>query len=316
MTRAEELIEAQVVAVRPAARDINIYEFAATDGRRLPAATAGAHIDLHLANGLVRQYSLTRVEPDPSRYAVAVKRDAQSRGGSRFVHDELRPGMRLTISAPRNNFPLHEQAAETILIAGGIGITPVWCMVQRLVALGRPWQLHYACRSRGDAAFHETLAALTPVRFHFDDEAGALLDVAAIVAAASNQAHLYCCGPAPMLAAFEAATAGWPREQVHVEYFTAKEAPATDGGFIVELRRSGREIVVAPGQTILEAVRAAGVPAASSCEAGICGTCETPVLGGIPDHRDQWLSEAERAANKSVMICCAGSKTDRLVLDL
>lgn len=313
----ETLIDAELTAVRPLARDINVYEFRASDGQHLPPATAGAHIDLHLANGLVRQYSLIRPEPDPAAYVVAIKRDAQSRGGSRFVHDQLRPGVRLKIGAPRNNFPLDEHAPHTVLVAGGIGITPIWSMVQHLNALGRAWRLHYACRSRGDAAFREELAAHSPTRFHFDDEAGGkVLDVGAIVASTPGTAHLYCCGPAPMLAAFEAATAGWPRPQIHVEYFTAKEAPATEGGFVVELRRSARELVVPAGKTILETVRAAGIQAASSCEAGICGTCETRVIAGIPDHRDQWLSEDERAANKTVMICCAGCKSERLVLDL
>ena len=313
----EALIDAELAAVQPVARDVNLYEFRSSDGRGLPPAAAGSHIDLHLANGLVRQYSLIRPEPDPAVYVVAVKRDAQSRGGSRFVHETLRPGARLNISAPRNNFPLEERAPHTVLIAGGIGITPIWSMVQRLEALGRPWQLHYACRSRDDAAFRDELAARSPARFHFDDEAGGtLLDIGAIVAGAPAAAHLYCCGPAPMLAAFEAVTAAWPRPQVHVEYFTAREARATEGGFVIELRRSGRELVVPSGKTILETVRAAGIAAASSCEAGICGTCETRVISGIPDHRDQWLSEDERAANKTVMICCAGCKSGRLVLDL
>lgn len=313
----EALIDVELTEIRPAARYINLYEFRRTGRGLLPAARAGAHIDLHLADGLVRQYSLISVEPQPTAYMVAVKRHAQSRGGSRYIHDELRPGDRLRISLPRNNFPLDEQAERTILIAGGIGITPIWCMVQRLAALGRPWQLHYACRSRVEAAFRRELEAFAPVRFHFDDEAGgAVLDVAGIVAAAPAGAHVYCCGPLPMLTEFETATAAWPRPQVHVEYFTPKQAPALDGGFVVELRRSGREIFVRPGQTILEAVRAAGVQAPSSCEAGMCGTCETRVISGIPDHRDQWLSADEHAANKTVMICCAGCRSDRLVLDL
>jgi len=314
---AETVIDAELTAVRPVARDINAYELRASDGRKLPPAAAGAHIDLHLANGLVRQYSLISPEPDPAAYVVAVKRDAQSRGGSRFIHENLRPGARLKISAPRNNFPLDERAPHTVLIAGGIGITPIWSMVQRLEALGRPWRLHYACRSRDDAAFRVELESRTSAGFHFDDEAGGkVLDVGAVVASAPSTAHLYCCGPAPMLAAFEAAAAGWPRAQVHVEYFTAKDAPATEGGFVIELRRSGRELVVPAGKTILETVRAAGIDAPSSCEAGICGTCETRVIAGIPDHRDQWLSEEERAANKTVMICCAGCTSERLVLDL
>jgi len=316
-TTVEALIEAELTAVRPVARDINAYEFRASEGGSLPPATAGAHIDIHLANGLVRQYSLIQPEPDPAAYVVAVKRDAQSRGGSRFIHEQLRPGVRLKISAPRNNFRLDEHAPHTVLIAGGIGITPIWSMVQRLEALGRHWRLHYACRSRDDAAFRTELESRASAEFHFDDEAGGkVLDIGAIVASAPAAAHLYCCGPAPMLAAFEEAAAAWPRPQVHVEYFTAKEAPATAGGFVVELRRSGRELAVPEGQTILETVRAAGIQAPSSCEAGICGTCETRVIAGIPDHRDQWLSEEERAANKTVMICCAGCKSERLVLDL
>jgi ferredoxin-NADP reductase len=314
---SDAAIDAEVTAVRPVARDIKAYELRASDGRKLPATTAGAHIDLHLANGLVRQYSLIRPDPDPVAYVVAVKRDPQSRGGSRFVHESLRPGARLKISAPRNNFPLDESAPQTVLMAGGIGITPIWSMVQRLEALARPWRLHYACRSREDAAFRVELESLASAGFHFDDQAGGkVLDVGAVVAAAPATAHLYCCGPAPMLGAFEAATAGWPRAQIHVEYFTAKDAPATEGGFVIELRRSGCELVVPAGKTILETVRAAGIDAPSSCEAGICGTCETRVIAGIPDHRDQWLNEQERAANKSVMICCAGCTSERLVLDL
>jgi tetrachlorobenzoquinone reductase len=312
----DQLIEVRVASITAAARDINVYELSRADGLLLPFASPGAHIDLHLAPGLVRQYSLTVPDPVPAMYAIAVKREAEGRGGSRFVHEQLRPGATVSISAPRNNFPLDENARRNVLIAGGIGITPIWCMVQRLAALGRAWELHYACRSRQDAAFGEALAALAPARLHFDDEAGGVLDIAGIVAAAPADAHLYCCGPLPMLAAFEAATAQWPRGQVHVEYFTPREAPAVEGGFVVQLRRSGREVCVPPGATILETLRAAGLQPAASCEAGICGTCETRVIAGIPDHRDQWLSDSERASNTTVMICCAGCKSERLVLDL
>src|SRR5438874_1436516 len=212
---------------------------------------------------------------------------------------------------------LTEDAAHTVLIAGGIGITPIWCMVQRLAELGRAWQLHYACRSRADMAFLDALEKMVGAQFHFDDEAaGKFLDVAGIVGAAPQDAHLYCCGPTPMLKAFEAATADCPREQVHVEYFTAKVEPARKGGFTVELARSGQEFFIPEGRSILEVLLDEGVDLDYSCELGICGACEQRVISGIAEHRDSILSEEEQAENRRVMICCAGCKSERLVLDL
>jgi tetrachlorobenzoquinone reductase len=313
----DALLTARLTGIRYAARDTNIYELTRVDGGALPAYEPGAHIDLHLPNGIVRQYSLLEPEPRPQTYSIGVKRDPASRGGSRCVHDELRVGRTLTISVPRNNFPLVENASHVILLAGGIGITPIWCMVQRLHGLGRSWQLHYACRSRADMAFLESLRQMEPARFHFDDEnEGKVLEVAAIVAAAPRDAHLYCCGPTPMLQAFEQATAGWPRGQIHVEYFTPKAEAPKKGGFTVELARSGQEFVIPEGQTILQVLLAAGVDVDYSCELGICGACEQRVLEGIPEHRDAILSEEEQASNTKVMICCAGCKSERMVLDL
>ena len=234
------------------------------------------------------------------------------------MHEALLVGATLKISAPRNNFRLRDDAAHTVLIAGGIGITPIWCMVQRLNTLGLDWQLHYACRSRADMAFGEELEKMAQANLHFDDEsAGTFLDVSAIVAQAPDDAHLYCCGPAPMLAAFEAATKELPRERVHIEYFTAKEqAPGRKGGFTVELARSGVEYFIPAGETILNVLLDAGVDLDYSCELGICGACEQRVISGEPEHRDSILSEEEQAENKRVMICCAGCKSERLVLDL
>ena len=206
--KADGLIDMRVTAIRYVARDTNLYEFAPLDGKPLPPYEPGAHTDLHLPNGLVRQYSLINAEPDTLSYTVGIKRDPASRGGSRYVHDELRVGKTLKISAPRNNFPLVEDASHVVLLAGGIGITPIWCMVQRLQKLDRSWKLYYACRSRADMAFLQALEAMGRAQFHFDDEsAGNVLDVKAIVAEAPKDAHLYCCGPTPMLKAFEAATA-------------------------------------------------------------------------------------------------------------
>ena len=311
------LLSVRITAIRYAARDTNIYELTNIAGTPLPSYAPGAHIDLHLPNGIVRQYSLLEPEPHPETYMIAVKRDPASRGGSRCVHEELRVGQTLTISAPRNNFPLVESTSHVILLAGGIGITPIWCMVQRLHQLGRSWQLHYACRSRSDMAFVERLGELGSARFHFDDEhGGKVLDVAGIVAAAPPDVHLYCCGPTPMLQAFEQATANWPRSQIHVEYFTPKPETSKKGGFIVELARSGLEFVIPEGESILQVLLDAGIDVDYSCELGICGACEQRVLAGIPEHHDAILSEEEQAANTKVMICCAGCKSERLVLDL
>jgi tetrachlorobenzoquinone reductase len=310
-------IEVRLTAIRYAARDTSLFEFQRTDGKPLPPYEPGAHVDMHLPNGLLRNYSLIVAKPDPATYTFGIKRDPASRGGSRWIHEHLHVGATLTISAPRNNFRLREDAAHTILLAGGIGITPIWCMVQRLAELGRDWQLYYSCRSRSDMAFLNALEAMAPATLHFDDEnAGQFLDIAGIVAGAPADAHLYCCGPAPMMAAFEAATASRPREQVHVEYFVPKQEAAKKGGFTVALARSGGEYFIPEGETILNVLLDAGIDVDYSCELGICGACEQRVISGTPEHRDSILSEEEQAENKRVMICCAGSKTDRLVLDL
>jgi ferredoxin-NADP reductase len=314
---ADSLIDVRVAAIRYAARDTNIYEFAPLDGKPLPPYEPGAHIDLHLPNGLIRQYSLIRPEPDPASYAVTVKRDPASRGGSRCVHDELRVGRTLKISTPRNNFALVENASHVVLLAGGIGITPIWCMVQRLHKLSRSWKLYYACRSRADMAFLQPLEAMGHTHFHFDDENGdKVLDIKPIITEAPRESHLYCCGPTPMLKAFEAATADWPRAQIHVEYFTPKQEADKKGGFVVELARSGQEFVIPEGKTILQVLLDAGVDVDYSCELGICGACEQRVISGTPEHHDAILTEEEQASNTKVMICCAGCKSERLVLDL
>jgi ferredoxin-NADP reductase len=314
---SEALIEVRLTAIRYAARDTNLYELRRPDGAPLPAYAPGAHVDLHLPNGLVRNYSLTVAAPEPGTYTFVVKRDPASRGGSRYIHDELKVGRSVRVSPPRNNFPLDENAAHTILIAGGIGITPIWCMVQRLCELKRSFVLHYACRSRADMAFLDALEGNPAAHLHCDDEhGGQVLDVAAIVGAAPRHAQLYCCGPAGMLRAFEAATADWPPAQVHVEYFTPKAEPARAGGFIVELARSGREFFIPEGHSILGVLLDEGIDVSYSCELGICGACEQRVIAGVPDHRDSILTEEEQAENKRVMICCAGCRSERLVLDI
>ncbi len=313
------LTEARLTDAEVVARDTSAFTFRRVEGGALPPYKPGAHIDLHLPNGLIRQYSLLHPNDDPESYVLAIKRDPQSRGGSRYIFDELHVGDSVKIGGPRNNFPLVENAERVVLFAGGIGITPIWCMMRHLAANNRPWTLHYSCRSRADMAFLETLEKMPrgSVNLHFDDEAGGkFLDLAAAVAASPANAHFYCCGPNPMLAAFEAATSNRPRHQVHVEYFTPKAAAATSGGFWVELARSREEYFIPEGKKILEVLFEAGVDVDYSCELGICGECVTKVISGIPEHRDSVLSEEEQAANDKVMICCAGCKSERLVLDM
>ncbi len=315
----EGVTKARLTAIRYAAHETSLYEFSRLDGLVWPAAEPGAHVDLHLPNGMMRQYSLVHAGPALETYTVGIRRDRASRGGSVYVHDHLRVGAQIDLGGPRNNFPLAEDAAHSILIAGGIGITPVMCMIERLEKLGRDWHLYYSCRSRAETAFLKPLQAMGGARatFNFDEEnGGKFLDLPAIAAAAPKGAHFYCCGPTPMLKAYEAATAVLPREQVHIEYFTAAEAAATEGGYTVELRRSKREFAVPAGKTILEVLREGGVEVTSSCEEGVCGACETTVISGKPDHRDMILTAGERAANKTMMICCSGCASERLVLDL
>ena len=304
------------------AETINSYELvAAADGDLVPF-TAGSHIDLHLSNSMIRSYSLVNDQSERSRYVIAVNKDAASRGGSSFIHETLRAGDLITISHPKNNFALQENAAHSILIAGGIGIAPLLSMIRRLGALGRSFELHYAARTRAAAAFLDelnTFKCSTPaeLHLHFDQElAGRVLDVPAIVENAQADAHLYCCGPVAMLEAFEATTSDRSAERVHVEYFKAREKPAAEGGFHVKLARSNRTITVEPGKTILNALLEAGIAVNYACTEGVCGTCETRVIDGIPDHRDLFLGKEEQAANTTMMICCSGSKSSTLVLDL
>ena len=312
-----DTFDVRLTAIRFAAEGINLYELRRASGGPLPAATPGAHIDVHLPRGMIRQYSLAIIDPASTRYVIAVKRDPNGRGGSRFMHDELRVGAALKISTPRNNFPIVDSTGLSVLIAGGIGITPIWAMARRLHDDGRPYQLHYACRTRAEAAFTDDLATLGALRLHLDDERGGVLSIEEIVAAAPSDAHLYFCGPEPMRLAFQHAVTCRPPAHVHVELFSNPNfVKPQNGSFVVELARSKQTFVIPPGETILNVLRAAGIAVASSCEQGVCGTCETTVLAGIPDHRDAVLSPDERARGHTMMICCSGSTTERLVLDL
>ena len=311
------LIEVRISNIAECGRDIRAYTLEPLDQAPLPQADAGSHIDLHLPNGLIRQYSLILNGKDAINYRVAIKRDAASSGGSVYIHNAVRVGTILKISTPRNHFPLAENASHSVLIAGGIGITPIFSMAQRLLSLNKSWELYYACRSRTDLAFADEMPRGPRVHLHLDDESGgAYLDLKKIIARAPANSHFYCCGPLPLMAGFESASAEVPLERKHVEYFAPKEAPSLDGGFVVKLARSGRVIAVPAGRSILEVLKEVGVTIEHSCTEGICGTCEIGVLAGIPDHRDSVLIPAEHAANNTILVCCSGSKSEELVLDI
>ena len=320
MNEQAETIQVFVKSITFEAEDVISLDLRPADAASLPTFTAGAHIDLLLPKGIRRSYSLANDQNERHRYVVGVQKDPVSRGGSRFIHETIRVADVLTITPPRNNFALVEDGRRFVLIAGGIGITPIVCMVRRLVELDRHWDLFHATRSHRKAAFLEDLITLDReghIHTHFDDEhAGTLMDIGAIVRDAPPDAHLYCCGPTPMLATFESVTSGHRAENVHVEYFSAKTPIAVGGGFEVVLARSNRIVFIPENSTILDALLAAGVDAGHSCLEGVCGTCETKILEGIPDHRDSVLSAKERASNRTMMICCSGALSSRLVLDL
>jgi ferredoxin-NADP reductase len=306
-------LNALIHMMRLEAQDIVSVELRPAAGGEFPAFTAGAHIDLHLPNGLVRSYSLFNAPHERHRYRVAVLRDKASRGGSRCVHEQLRVGATIAISAPRNNFELHEDALHSVLVAGGIGITPLLCMAQRLKQIGKSFELLYLARS--------AIKALdVPVHWHFDSEAGGPPDLKALLASrARDGTHYYACGPAVMLDAFEAACVSLGYQNAHIERFAAVEVAAASDAkatYTVELKRSGKVVTVTPDLSLLAALTSVGAVPDTSCLEGVCGSCETAVLSGTPDHRDSVLTGAERAAGKTMMVCVSGCKSERLVLDL
>ncbi|MFC3686408.1 PDR/VanB family oxidoreductase [Hydrogenophaga luteola] len=318
-----QLIRVRVAARQGEALDICSLDLVATDGTALPAFSAGAHIDVHLPGGLVRQYSLCNAPGETHRYRIAVLRDAASRGGSATVHDQLQVGTELDIGAPRNLFELHPSAQHHLLLAGGIGITPLLAMAEQLAAQGGAFTLHHATRTRERTPFVAQLAAAPyahRVHHHFDDgPAMQKLDLSATLRSAPAGSHLYVCGPTGFMEAVlaEGRAQGWDEARLHREYFAAAPTgTAGDGGFELELASSGRVIPVAADQTALAALLAAGLDIPMSCEQGVCGTCLTGVKSGVPDHRDQYLTPEERAANNQFLPCCSRASSARLVLDL
>lgn len=316
-------MEVLVREISRPAEGIRGLTLVSTTGEALEPFTAGAHIDVSLPSGITRQYSLIN-DAGEGCYRVCVNLDANSRGGSAWLHETLAEGDTLTISAPRNNFPLVEDAAMSILIAGGIGITPILAMVRRLAALRRPWRLYHCTRTIARTPFAEELRAIAAqgggevVHIHDGIPGIRPLDIGAVVAAAPAATHFYCCGPAPLMDAFAAATADVPPANVHVEHFSNAHAAASADGpaFDVVCARSGTRVTVPAGMSILQALEVEGLAPLCSCREGICGTCETTVLDGDPDHRDMVLTPEERESNQTMMICVSRARGGELVLDI
>ncbi|MEU8678708.1 PDR/VanB family oxidoreductase [Streptomyces sp. NPDC048560] len=284
------------------------------DGKPLPAWTPGAHLDVHVG-GQIRQYSLCGDPHDCDVYRIGVLNEPASRGGSRYVHTQLRPGQQVTVSEPRNHFAL-EDAEGYVFVAGGIGITPLLAMAREAARRGDPWRMVYGGRSRASMAFAQELTALGgDVTFVPQDERGHI-DLASELAGLPAGTLVYSCGPEPLLTAVEARC---PGDRLRLERFAAPvvERTGDDEAFEVEFRSSGVTLTVDAGTSILDAAEGAGLTVASSCRDGICGSCETRVLDGTPDHRDFLLSDAERAAGATMMICVSRcASRSRLVLDL
>lgn len=304
------------------ALDICSFELVDAAGAALPSFSAGSHVDVNLPNGLVRQYSLCNDPAETHRYLVAVLRDPASRGGSSAMH-ALVEGQQIRISDPRNHFKLEAHAPHTLLIGGGIGVTPTLCMAERLANMGASFEMHYCTRSRERTAFVDRIAdSAFAARTHLHHDAGPTeqkFDAAAVISHAMPGTHLYVCGPTGFMdwVLNIARAAAWSEERLHREYFSAALVDThADGAFEVQLASSGRVIRVAANQTVLAALAAQGVGIPTSCEQGVCGTCLTRVLDGEPLHRDMYLTLQEQARGDQFTPCCSRSRSARLVLDL
>ncbi|HVC57562.1 MAG TPA: PDR/VanB family oxidoreductase [Stellaceae bacterium] len=315
-------MQLRVRAITYLAEDVNGYELVDPKGRDLPRFAAGAHIGVRLGNAVWRDYSLWNDPAERRRYCIAVLREKLGEG-SRLLHDAVRVGDLVEVSLPRNHFPLAEAAERYLLLAGGIGITPIMAMIAELRRRQAEFRLHYCTRTPEKTAFRdelELLAALGRVVFHHDcGDPAQGLDIAALLKEPQPGTHLYFCGPAGMMAAATAAAAHWPAGSVHCEYFSGPGAApparfADDRPFRVRLAESGAEFDVPPGATIIDVLRQHGIATRTSCELGYCGACLTRYLEGEPDHRDPIL--AERARQTHLLICCSRAKTPLLVLDL
>jgi len=314
-------LQLQVRAIRYQAEGIHAFDLADPEGELLPEVEAGAHVDVHLPGGHVRSYSLAGDPSNRTRWTLGVLREAKGLGGSRAMHDNVRVGDVLTIGAPRNAFSIKPGADHIILLAGGIGITPLKAMAHVLVAQGRSVELHYCARSWRNVAFLDELQALLPeggLQLHLDGGDPARgLDIAKLLADPGTGRHVYYCGPGGFMKACAEATSHWPSGTVHFEHFKApepKQAALPNGTFEVKLARSGVSVQVPPDQTIVRAIELAGHRVPTSCLSGLCGSCKVNYLEGVVDHQDYILSDEEKRT--CLTVCVSRCKSGTLVLDL
>ncbi len=320
---AQQSLRVRVARKVAETADICRFELVSADDGPLPPFTAGAHLVVRTPAGVQRSYSLCNAPEGAQAWEIAVLREPASRGGSRSMHEQLQEGDEITVEGPRNLFELDGSDGASLLLAGGIGITPLLAMAETLYAQGRAFELHYCTRSAERTAFLERLASrpfAKQVHHHFDDgHAAQRIELAALLAAPAADCHLYVCGPAGFMGAVlsTARANGWPEDRLHSEAFGAEVVHHdSDGAFEVQLASSGRVIPVAREQTIVEALAAAGIEVPVSCEQGVCGTCLMRVVAGTPDHRDTYLTPAEQAANDQFLPCCSRALSPRLVIDL
>ena len=324
---AIETIQVRVRQITNEAADINTFELVDPEGKDLLEFTAGSHVDVHIPGDFLRQYSLCNDPRERHRYVVGVLNDPKSTGGSRSMHENVRAGDLITISLPRNNFPVVEDAKHHLLLAGGIGVTPMMAMVERLKMMVADFTLHYCTRSEEQTAFRGRLADLAAegrVINHYDGgDPSKGLDIAGLLKEHDDDTHLYYCGPGGFMLVTKESSAHWPSDTVHFEYFApvAVEKPAAvdgaadagDDEFQVTLSSTGQIFAIPADKSIVDVLRENGIDVDTSCEAGTCGTCKTHYLEGEPDHNDFVLTDGEQ--KEWVMICCARSKTPMIVLD-
>ncbi len=291
------------------------------NGAELPTFSAGSHIDVFLENGMIRQYSLANCSSEKHRYLIGVLNDENSRGGSRFIHEHYKLGDTLKISEPRNLFPIHEQTQYAKLFAGGIGITPIVAMAHELSKKKLPFELHYFAKNKESLAFLDDLNSKFKgqIFFHLDNQADTQTGIHHILAAPHPDHHLYVCGPNGFMdfVIKNAQNFNWSNAQIHQEHFVAvSHETSNDDEFIIEIKSTGQNITVPKYQTTIQALEEHGISIPISCEQGICGTCLTNVVDGIPDHRDMFLTDEEHASNSMFTPCCSRAKTKKLVIDL
>jgi vanillate O-demethylase ferredoxin subunit len=314
-----EWMHLQISAKRQEAEGIVSFILSRQDRSCLPPFTAGAHVDVEVAPGLVRQYSLCGSRADPCAYQIAVLREAISRGGSVGLHDRCWPGDFVRVSHPRNHFGLVEDAQHSILLAGGIGVTPILSMADDLQARRASFEMHYAVRTQSRAAFVDRVLSAGGRIYLDDHEAEAELSIESILSTAPRQSHVYVCGPAGFIEAAlkGAASIGWPETRLHREFFSpigALSAPTL--AFEIEIRSTGCIFLVGPNESVVEVLERYGIKTPVSCEQGICGSCVTRILAGLPDHRDSVLTPVEHARNDVFTPCCSRALSSRLVLDI